>query len=182
VSSILAGVFRAIGREARWATRRSPAGRASSFAGGFAAGAVRSVAPAEETVAVLRRHGAVQDLRRASCGEGWTETGLVFDRGDGALLEPHAARRRLPAACRAAGVPEVSPHALRHAHARMLADASEELLVIQRRLGHSRPSMAAHYARPDVERQRGAAERVARALGRGPRDNDRDNGAGKSAG
>ena len=54
---------------------------------------------------------------------GTSDSAYVFTSATGEPLAQHRVTRRLAAACTLAGVPVVSPHALRHAHASaLLAD------------------------------------------------------------
>jgi integrase len=51
--------------------------------------------------------------------------------------------RALAAACKAAEVPVVSPHALRHAHGSALLASGEDLAAVSRRLGHGSVAVTA---------------------------------------
>lgn len=63
---------------------------------------------------------------------------FVFASPTGRPLDDrNVATRGLAAACKAAGLPVVNPHALRHAHASALLTSGEDLPSVSRRLGHS---------------------------------------------
>jgi integrase len=61
----------------------------------------------------------------------------VFTGRYGNTPEPSNLRRDLGRACKAAGVPYVSPHGLRHVHAMLALEATGDVYAVQRRLGHS---------------------------------------------
>ncbi len=50
-----------------------------------------------DTIAMLRRHAAAQDVERARLGDLWMETGAVFAGPDGQPLSPERLTRGLPA-------------------------------------------------------------------------------------
>lgn len=90
-----------------------------------------------ETVAMLRRHRRRQLEERMAWGEAWTETGLVFTRQDGTALHPQTATWHFHRLARAAGVPVLRLHDLRHTHATLGLAAGVPPKVMQERLGHS---------------------------------------------
>lgn len=90
--------------------------------------------------------------------------GFVFASATGSALDgPNVAARGLRAACKAAGVPVVGPHALRHAHASALLADGWDLAAVSRRLGHSSvATTATFYAHllEDEARRRERRERL----------------------
>ena len=81
----------------------------------------------------------------------------------GALDHRNVARRGLVAACKRAGVPVVSPHALRHAHASALLADGWDLAAVSRRLGHGSVAITAStYAHllEDAERRQARRDRL----------------------
>lgn len=88
-------------------------------------------------VDALRRHHREQAERRLLLGEAWQGGEYVFDRGDGAPIDPDtfsAAVRRL---MRAAGLGTVRLHDLRHAYATMLLTQGVHPKVASEALGHA---------------------------------------------
>src|SRR3954451_582541 len=86
----------------------------------------------------------------------------VLNRSDGAGLfqEPS---RALAAACKAAGMPVVSPHALRHAHGSALLAGGEDLAAVSRRLGHGSVAVTAEvysHLLDDAERRQARRDRL----------------------
>ena len=104
-------------------------------------------------VAILREH------KLASAHT--AEHALVFVNGRGGGLDHrNVARRGLVAACKRAGLPVVSPHALRHAHASALLADGWDLPAVSRRLGHGSVAITAStYAHLLDDEQRRAQRR-----------------------
>ncbi|MDQ4099507.1 MAG: tyrosine-type recombinase/integrase, partial [Chloroflexota bacterium] len=66
---------------------------------------------------------------------------------------------------RAAGVPRLTPHGLRHTNATLLILAGVPLKVVSERLGHASVAITADvYAHVTVEADRSAADRIAELL------------------
>jgi integrase len=89
------------------------------------------------------------------------------------MLSPDARLARiLDAACKAAGVPRMRVHDLRHAHASLWLMAGGSLADVQRNLGHSTPMLTSetygHIA--EDHRIREVDQRLALGIGRaGPK-------------
>lgn len=67
-------------------------------------------------------------------------------------------------ACRAAGVPEITLHALRHTSASIQIEVGVPLQVVQHRLGHASMSSTTHYARVNDAMSAAAARSLAATL------------------
>jgi integrase len=89
------------------------------------------------TVAVLRRHRAVQLERRLAIGSGWRDSDLVFCGPAGAPLNPDAVSKAFHRRARACGVPAIRFHDLRHTHCAHLIAAGRNPREISQRLGHA---------------------------------------------
>jgi integrase len=87
----------------------------------------------------------VQALREHKIASAHTaDDALVFATRRGTPLDHrNVARHGLVAACKAAGVPVVSPHAMRHAHASALLADGMDLAAVSRRLGHASVAITA---------------------------------------
>ena len=88
------------------------------------------------TVAVLRNHQADQDVRRAALGDSWQEHGVVFDRGNGEPVSSRTVEATMTRRVRRLGLPDLTPHGLRHTHATALLSAGVPVHAVQQRLGH----------------------------------------------
>ena len=125
----------------------------------------RVVALDPETVAALRWQRADQRLRKVAARPVWQETGLVLDHGDGRFLTPPAATARLRRLCRAAGVPPVSPHGIRHTVITLTVLSGVPLPVVQRRVGHANITITSDvYVTVDAPSDRAASAALADLL------------------
>ncbi len=67
----------------------------------------------------------------------YNDCDLIFATRKGRPLHPdHLRGRDFAGILKAAGLPRIRPHDLRHLHATLLLDAGESALVVQQRLGH----------------------------------------------
>lgn len=85
-------------------------------------------------VAALGRHQANQKQDRLLVGGAWQDSGYVFVREDGTPLRPQQITRMFSRLVKAAGVPGVRLHDLRHTSATLLLEAGIPLKVVQERL------------------------------------------------
>ncbi|MHB1988904.1 MAG: tyrosine-type recombinase/integrase [Acidimicrobiales bacterium] len=89
------------------------------------------------TVAALRAHRASQAGERLAAGELWQGSDYVFCDELGRPYHPDRLTRTLAAKAKAAGLPPIKFHALRHGHATAALENGISLKVISERLGHS---------------------------------------------
>jgi integrase len=112
------------------------------------------------TVAALRAHRAAQDRERLEWGAAYEAGDLLFSRENGAPLDPDSVSGFFERHVRRAGLPRVTLHALRHGHATMMLRQGVPVHVVQRRLGHSNPSVTLSFYAHVLPQQ--AAEAAAR--------------------
>ena len=113
------------------------------------------------TVAVLRewQHHQLEELRTAAIDES------VFTRPDGQPVHPHTLSQPVDRLQRAAGVPAIRLHDLRHTHATLMLKHGIPLKVVSERLGHSTPAFTmAVYQHVLPGMQRDAANTFARLI------------------
>jgi integrase len=89
------------------------------------------------TMSILRRHRAVQLERRLLVGDGWADGDLVFCGPAGDPLHPESVSKTFTRRARAAAVPVIRFHDLRHTHCAHLIAAGRNPKEISRRLGHA---------------------------------------------
>ena len=97
----------------------------------------RSVALSPEAVKVLESTRDYQTAQRLLLGEAWTDTGYVFTRPDGRPVIPDELSQDFQTLVTKAGLPHLTLHGLRHAHATILLTAGVHPKVVSERLGHS---------------------------------------------
>lgn len=71
------------------------------------------------------------------------ETNIIFFQHDGRWLRTNVVREYFKEVCKRAGLPILSPHALRHSHAVHLLEAGVNIKYVSERLGHSSIKMTA---------------------------------------
>ena len=122
----------------------------------------RSVALDTRTIEALRAHRRAQVEERLALGPGYQDGDLVFAREDGAPLWPDSFSRAFNRHAKAAALPAIRFHDLRHTHATLALQAGVHPKVVSERLGHATVSITLDtysHAIPVMEEE--AAERVA---------------------
>lgn len=90
------------------------------------------------TAKVLKRHRVNQKevyLRYPNYKP--TKDNIIFHQHDGRWLRTNVVRQHFKNLCKRAGVPVLSPHALRHTHAVHLLEAGANIKYVSERLGHA---------------------------------------------
>jgi integrase len=125
----------------------------------------RSIALDPRTVAALRAWRAAQAAERLAWGGAWTDTGLVFTSEDGAAIDPQRLSVWFDRQVKAARLPRIRLHDLRHTHASLALAAGVPTKVVSERLGHATSAFTAdtyQHVTPALEEQ--AAATVARLV------------------
>lgn len=98
----------------------------------------RVIALDDATVKLLKSHRINQkEVVLAYDNYKPSTTNLVFHQHDGRWLRTNVVRDLFKVKCRRAGVPVLSPHALRHTHAVHLLEAGANIKYVSERLGHA---------------------------------------------
>jgi len=116
-------------------------------------------------VDVLRQHRRRQDVERAAWENAWVEHGLVFARENGDLLRPDVVTHTFGKLVKAADVPQIRLHDLRHTHASLAAAAGVDIKIVSDRLGHSTTHITSNlYTHVVPAVARSAADAIAAAV------------------
>jgi integrase len=102
----------------------------------------RTIALGPGTIAVLRAHKELQTQERIQAGRAWQEYDLMFTSKVGTGLHPkNLVDRYFRPLVKAAGVPEIRFHDLRHTAASIMLSRGVQLIGVSKILGHARPSI-----------------------------------------
>jgi integrase len=121
------------------------------------------------TLAAFERQREVQDAARDGAGDAWQDRdGLVFTDPIGRPLRGSWVNHTYHDMLRAAGLPSIPFHGLRHTAATSLLAAGVPLVVVSRYLGHATITVTAdRYAGVTPDLGRSTADAMDRALGGG---------------
>lgn len=101
----------------------------------------RTIALNPSTVAALREHQARQAVEAAIAGDAWENAeGYVFTDELGRVIHPQSFTDRFKRYAKAAKLPAIRLHELRHSHATLALEAGVAPKVVSDRLGHATTS------------------------------------------
>ena len=95
----------------------------------------------KQALEVLRNHKGEQQEWMGSLSQGWTDLDLVFPSGVGTPLTASNIRRDFRHLLTASGLPKIRFHDLRHTAASLMLNHGIPVLIVSKRLGHSKPSI-----------------------------------------
>ncbi len=125
----------------------------------------RTIALPAEAVQALKRQRAWQAQRRLRAGGEWQDWGLVFTGERGQPLCQSVVQHALKRECQRLGLPELTPHGLRHLHASLLLEGGLAVPQVAKRLGHATPQVTMSiYAHAVDRHDRQAVEIIRRVL------------------
>jgi integrase len=125
----------------------------------------RSLALDPVTLAALKAHRVRQAEEQAIVGAGYRGSGLVFTMPDGSPIHPQRISAWFVQHTRAAGLPRIRLHDVRHSYATAALAAGVPPKVISQRLGHATIAVTMDtysHVIPGLDEQ--AAETVARLI------------------
>lgn len=125
----------------------------------------RSIALDATTVSALRTHRKAQLEERLRWGPLYQDSGLVFCREDGSPIHPDRFSDLFAERVKAAGLPRIRLHDLRHTHATLALRAGIHPKVVSERLGHATIAITLDtysHAIPALEEE--AAARIAEVV------------------
>jgi integrase len=125
----------------------------------------RTLSLSDATLDALRRHRASQNARRLALGEYWTTLDLLWDRGDGVLINDAVLRDHFDRDVVAAGVARITIHGIRHSSLTLAVAAGEPLHAVSKRAGHATLAMTSDlYAHASPEADRRVSDALAKVL------------------
>lgn len=117
-------------------------------------------------IAALRRHQEQQTAERQLAGSRWINSGLVFTSSIGTPLDERNVRRSFKETLRAAELPDLRLHDLRHTTATLLLTQGVHPRVVMETLGHSQVTLTLDtYSHVLPSLQAEAAKRMDDAIG-----------------
>ncbi len=118
---------------------------------------IRYLTVPEETMELLKSYRAWHDGLRLKNGDRWVETGYVFTRDNGDLMNPDNITQWCADFSRKYGLPPIHPHKFRHTAASLLIDRNMPITAVSKRLGHKSTSTTLNIYSHAVQRADGAA-------------------------
>jgi integrase len=113
------------------------------------------------TLRQLEAHQKRQELARIAAGERWQEHGLIFTTSIGTYCDQTRVSRELKRVLKAAGLPDIRFHDLRHTSISFQLEMGTSLNTVQRRAGHSKASVTSDiYGHTNEHSQDLAAEKI----------------------
>ena len=101
----------------------------------------RTLKLGSKTIEVLRRHSERQRQDRIAAGDHWNEYGLIITNHSGGPIQYRNLLREYKKLLKDAGLPSIRFHDLRHTAASLMLNRNVPVIVVSRRLGHSKPSI-----------------------------------------
>ena len=121
----------------------------------------RAIALDPLTLEALKAHAARQADERSAC-EDWVESGYIFTTADGRPLDPHRISKAFERHLRAAALPRIPLHGLRHTYATLALSSGVNPRIVSGRLGHSTVALTLDiYSHVLPQADQEAADRIA---------------------
>jgi integrase len=112
-------------------------------------------------VRALRQHRLVQDAERADLGARWPNLGYVFTTPIGTPIDPRNCTRLIQDQCKAAGLPPIRLHDLRHGCVSVLLTLGVPPRTVMEIVGHSTLEMTMNvYGHVTLNDKRAALDRL----------------------
>jgi integrase len=125
----------------------------------------RTVAIPRSVMDVLKSHRKEQTERRLLLGEGWTDSDLVVERGDGQPRDPDTITHYFADIATQVKMPGIRFHDLRHAYATSLLRGGVHPKIVSEALGHASTAFTLDtYSHVVPSMQEAAAEAIGAAL------------------
>ena len=121
---------------------------------------IRSMKLAPETIAVLTEWWREYEQMRETAGELWVNTGYVFVRSDGDMMNPDSITAWLNDFSNKNGLPHIHPHAFRHTAASTMIANGVDLVTTANELGHANATTTATIYAHQISAAKANAESV----------------------
>jgi integrase len=113
------------------------------------------------TVEALKTHATHRADEQSAC-DAWYETGYIFTSVDGQPLDPHRISKAFERHLRAAALPRIPLHGLRHTCATLALSSGVNPRIVSGRLGHSTVALTLDiYSHVLPQADQDAADRIA---------------------
>jgi len=103
---------------------------------------IRSIVIGDESIGVLneQKEKIISEREDSRVKHLWREMDMVFPSTLGTPMDPSNVLKRFRQVLKKAGLPKIRFHDLRHTSAALMLNNGVDVLVAQRRSGHSKPS------------------------------------------
>ena len=101
----------------------------------------RTIILGKQALELLKIHKRGQLAFIESAGENWTDEDLVFPSNVGTPVMGSKIRYAMRKLLKASGLPKIRFHDLRHTAASLMLNHGIPVLIVSKRLGHSKPSI-----------------------------------------
>ena len=102
---------------------------------------MRTIVLGKQAPEVLRSHMMEQERIISSANGNWISLNLVFPSSAGTPLTASNIRKALRKLLKASDLPKIRFHDLRHTAASLMLNHGIPVLIVSKRLGHSKPSI-----------------------------------------
>ena len=113
----------------------------------------RVITVAGDALGILRERKGEEAIEEVAL-RGYTPSGYVFTSLVGTPLNPQNVGRIMARLCKAAGIPDLNPHGLRHTYTSLLAAQGIAPEVLSKQLGHARASFTMDFYRTVFDSER----------------------------
>jgi len=101
----------------------------------------RTIILGKQALELLKQYKNEQEIVKDFAGGNWVELGLIFPSQVGTPLTANNIRRYFRRLLKASGLKKIRFHDLRHTAASLMLNQGIPVLIVSKRLGHSKPSI-----------------------------------------
>jgi len=102
---------------------------------------IRTIIIGKQALEIIKNHKDEQALLKDSAGEEWHDLDLVYPSFVGTPVTASNIRRAFRKLLKVSGLPKIRFHDLRHTAASLMLNHGIPVLIVSKRLGHSKPSI-----------------------------------------